>query len=83
MSCIMPKGAFYAFANVKDIFGRELRGKKINDGLDLANILLDEVQVAVVPGEAFGAPGYLRFGYALSDADITEALERIAKLLAE
>ncbi len=83
MSCIEPKGAFYAFANVKDVLGRDVRGRRVESSLDLAEVLLDEAKVATVPGEAFGAPGYLRFSYALSDADITEGLERIAKLLAE
>ena len=83
MTCLMPKGAFYAFANVKDVMGRTLRGRHIYSSLDLAELLLDEVRVATVPGEAFGAPGYLRFSYALSDDDITEGLERITKLLAE
>jgi aspartate aminotransferase len=83
LSCVMPQGAFYAFANVKDVIGREIRGRKVNSSLEFVELLLDEVKVAVVPGEAFGAPGYLRFGYALSDADITEAFERINKLLVE
>lgn len=83
LSCIEPKGAFYAFANMKDVIGREIRGRKITSSLDLVEVFLDEIKVAIVPGEAFGAPGYLRFSYALGDADITEALERITKLLAE
>jgi len=82
MSCIVPRGAFYAFANVQDVFGRTLGGRKITSSLELAEVLLDEARVATVPGEAFGAPGYLRFSYALSDDDITEGLERIAKFLA-
>jgi aspartate aminotransferase len=83
MSCIEPSGAFYAFANVKDVIGSEVAGRKIESSLDLVGVMLDEIQVAVVPGEAFGAPGYLRFSYALSDDDITEGLQRIAKLLAD
>jgi aspartate aminotransferase len=83
MSCLEPEGAFYAFANVKDVFGRTIRGREVNSTLDLADVLLDEIKVAVVPGEAFGAPGYLRFGYALGDADISEAFERITDLLKE
>jgi aspartate aminotransferase len=82
-SCIQPQGAFYAFTNVKDVIGRTVRGRTIGSSLELCELLLDEIQVAVVPGEAFGAPGYLRFGYALSDIDIVEALERITKLLSE
>jgi aspartate aminotransferase len=83
MSCLEPEGAFYAFANVKDVFGRTIRGREVNSTLDLADVLLDEIKVAVVPGEAFGAPGYLRFGYALGDADISEAFQRITDLLKE
>ena len=83
MSCIAPGGAFYAFANMADVIGREVRGREITSSLDFVELLLEEVKVAIVPGEAFGAPGYLRFSYALSDADITEGLERIAKLLSE
>jgi aspartate aminotransferase len=82
-SCIEPKGAFYAFANVKGALGREIRGKTPQSSMELAELLLDEARVAVVPGEAFGAPGYVRFSYALSDANITEGLERLAKLLSE
>jgi aspartate aminotransferase len=82
LSCIEPKGAFYAFANVQGTYGRDINGRTINSSLDFVNVLLDEAKVAVVPGEAFGAPGYVRLSYALSDADITEGLERIAKLLA-
>jgi aspartate aminotransferase len=83
MSCLEPEGAFYAFANVKDVVGRTLRGREITSSLDFVEVVLVEVKVAVVPGEAFGAPGYLRFSYALSDADITEGLERITALLKE
>jgi aspartate aminotransferase len=83
MSCLEPEGAFYAFANVKDVVGRTLRGREITSSLDFVEVLLDEVKVAVVPGEAFGAPGYLRFSYALSDADIQEGLDRITALLKE
>jgi aspartate/methionine/tyrosine aminotransferase len=83
LSCLEPQGAFYAFANVKDVYGRTLRGREITSSLDFVEALLEEVKVAVVPGEAFGAPGYVRLSYALSDADITEGLERITALLKE
>jgi aspartate aminotransferase len=82
-SCIKPEGAFYAFANVNGALGREIRGKKVTTSMELAEVLLDEVKVALVPGEAFGARGYVRFSYALGDADITEGLQRLAKLLTE
>jgi aspartate/methionine/tyrosine aminotransferase len=83
MSCLEPEGAFYAFANVKDVIGRTLRGREITSSLDFVEVLLDEIKVAVVPGEAFGSSGYLRFSYALGDADIAEGLERITALLKE
>ncbi len=82
-TCIEPKGAFYAFANVTEVVGRTLRGHQIDSSLRLSEVLLDEIKVALVPGEAFGAPGYIRLSYALSDDDITEGLERIAKLMTE
>jgi aspartate aminotransferase len=81
IECPEPTGAFYAYPSVKGVLGREINGKVANTSTDLAGIILDEVEVAVVPGEAFGAPGYLRLSYALGDADLTEGIGRIAKLL--
>lgn len=81
IECPEPTGAFYAYPSVKGVLGREINGKLANTSTDLAAIILDEVEVAVVPGEAFGAPGYLRLSYALGDADLTEGVSRIAKLL--
>jgi aspartate/methionine/tyrosine aminotransferase len=80
--CPMPEGAFYAYPSVKNVLGRTIGGKQINSSADLAALILDEVEVAVVPGEAFGTPGYLRLSYALGDADILEGVSRIQKLLA-
>lgn len=80
-TCPMPEGAFYAYPSVKDVIGKSINGKKVSSSADLATIILDEVEVAVVPGEAFGTPGYLRLSYALGDADITEGISRIQKLL--
>jgi len=80
-NCPMPEGAFYAYPSVKDVIGRTINGKQVNSSADLAAIILDEVEVAVVPGEAFGTPGYLRLSYALGDADIAEGVRRIQKLL--
>ncbi len=82
MTCLEPKGAFYAFANVKGMLGREVQGVAPQSSFELAEMLLEKVKVAIVPGEAFGAPGYLRFSYATSDEAIAEGLERIAKLYA-
>ncbi len=78
---LMPEGAFYVFPEVSGVFGREIAGKKINSSMDLTEVILDQAKVAVVPGEAFGAPGHLRLSYALSDESLVEGLERIQKLL--
>jgi aspartate/methionine/tyrosine aminotransferase len=81
--CPEPQGAFYAYPSVKALIGKTLRGHEIASSADLASIILDEAEVAVVPGEAFGTPGYLRLSYALSDEDLTEGVARIGALLAE
>ena len=83
VSCPEPEGAFYAYPAVKDLLGREIRGKVATTTTELAAIILEKVEVAVVPGEAFGTPGYLRLSYALSDDDIVEGVGRIAALLAD
>lgn len=76
-----PEGAFYVFADVRDLLGSTISGKVIGTTTDLATLLLEEANVACVPGEAFGTPGFLRFSYALSDEDLKEALRRIKALL--
>lgn len=81
VECPEPTGAFYAYPSVKGVFGKEIAGRTPNSSAELADLILDEVEVAVVPGEAFGAPGYLRLSYALGDDDLAEGLGRIAKLL--
>ena len=78
-----PKGAFYAFPWVEGVLGRELRGRRPRSAMELAELLLEEARVAIVPGEAFGAPGYARLSYALGDDDLAEGIGRIAKLLEE
>jgi len=83
VDCPLPEGAFYVYPSVKSIVGRTLRGQVIESSAHLSSVILDEVEVAVVPGEAFGTPGYLRLSYATSDADITEGVGRMATLLAE
>jgi aspartate aminotransferase len=80
--CPMPDGAFYAYPSVKGALGRELGGVVVDSSARLAEILLDQAEVAAVPGEAFGTPGYLRFSYALGDDDIVEGIGRVQKLLA-
>ena len=81
--CPTPTGAFYVYPSVKGVLGREIRGKRPQTSAELATLILDEVEVAAVPGEAFGPSGYLRFSYALSDEDIVEGIGRVAKLLGE
>ncbi|MFM1986410.1 MAG: hypothetical protein RIS18_627 [Actinomycetota bacterium] len=80
--CPEPGGAFYVYPSVKGLIGKTVNGKTINSSLDLANIALEEVDVALVPGEAFGTPGYVRMSYALSDKDLVEGVSRLQKLLA-
>ena len=81
--CPEPRGAFYAYPSVKGLLGKPLRGRISTTSAELAAVILDEAEVAVVPGEAFGTPGYLRLSYALSDADLAEGIGRIAKLVAD
>ncbi|MEV5376888.1 aspartate aminotransferase [Streptosporangium nondiastaticum] len=81
--CPEPEGAFYAYPSVKELLGKEIRGKRPATSVELAALILEEVEVAVVPGEAFGTPGYLRLSYALGDEDLVEGVSRIQKLLAE
>ncbi|GAB2552859.1 pyridoxal phosphate-dependent aminotransferase [Kribbella endophytica] len=81
VECPEPTGAFYAYPSVKGVLGKEINGRTATTSAELAAIILDEAEVAVVPGEAFGAPGYLRLSYALGDDDLTEGVSRIAKLL--
>jgi aspartate/methionine/tyrosine aminotransferase len=83
VECPMPEGAFYVYPSVKGVLGKEIRGKVSTDSAQLASLILDEAEVAVVPGEAFGTPGYLRLSYATSDANITEGVQRMGALLAE
>lgn len=82
-NCPTPSGAFYVYPSVKGVLGKNIRGKTPHTSAELATILLEEVEVAAVPGEAFGPSGYLRFSYATSDADIVEGIGRIKKLLTE
>jgi aspartate/methionine/tyrosine aminotransferase len=81
VTCGEPQGAFYAFPNMQGLLNRPLGGQTATTTMELAALLLDEVSVAIVPGEAFGAPGYARFSFALSDEDLVEGLERIAALV--
>jgi aspartate aminotransferase len=80
--CPMPKGAFYAYPSVKGLLGRTLDGVTPATSTELAELILDKAEVAAVPGEAFGSPGYLRFSYALGDDDLAEGITRLQKLFA-
>ncbi len=81
VECPEPTGAFYAYPSVKGVLGREIGGRTASTSAELAEIILEQAEVAVVPGEAFGAPGYLRLSYALGDDDLVEGVTRIQKLL--
>jgi aspartate/methionine/tyrosine aminotransferase len=81
--CPEPDGAFYAFPSVKGLLGRSLRGQRPATSAELAELCINEAKVAVVPGEAFGAPGYFRMSYALGDDDLVEGVGRLASLFAE
>ena len=81
--CPTPTGAFYVYPSVKAVLGKEIRGKRPQSSAELATLILEEAEVAAVPGEAFGPSGYLRFSYALSDEDIVEGITRVKNLLSE
>jgi aspartate/methionine/tyrosine aminotransferase len=83
VECPTPRGAFYAYADVRGLLGRELRGARPQTSVDLAAAILEHAEVAVVPGEAFGTPGYFRLSYALGDDDLRTGVSRMADLLAE
>jgi aspartate aminotransferase len=79
--CLEPQGAFYCFPSFEGVLGREVAGRTPTTTLELCELVLEEVGVAIVPGEAFGAPGYARLSFALADEDLVEGIERLAKLL--
>jgi len=83
VQCPLPEGAFYCFPSLAELLDREIRGHRSTTSADLAAFVLEQVGVAVVPGEAFGAPGCFRMSYALGDADLAEGVERLASLLGE
>ncbi|MGH9280828.1 MAG: pyridoxal phosphate-dependent aminotransferase [Acidimicrobiales bacterium] len=82
VTCAEPEGAFYAFPSFAGVLGREIGGRRPHSTLELAEVALDVAKVAIVPGEAFGAPGYVRLSYTLGDAQIEEGLTRLTQLLA-
>jgi aspartate aminotransferase len=81
--CPEPEGAFYAYPSVKELVGKEIRGRRPQSSVELAALILEEAEVALVPGEAFGTPGYFRLSYALGDDDLVEGVSRVGKLLSE
>jgi len=81
VTCMEPQGAFYCFPNFEGVLNRMIGGVAVKDTLTLCEVLLDQAKVAIVPGEAFGAPGYARLSFALGDDDLGEGVERIATLL--
>ena len=83
VTCLEPEGAFYAFPNFKSVLQRKVAGHQVSSTLELADLLLTEANVAIVPGEAFSAPGYARLSFALGDDDLGEGIQRIADLLAK
>ncbi|GAA1870975.1 pyridoxal phosphate-dependent aminotransferase [Paeniglutamicibacter psychrophenolicus] len=83
VNCPVPEGAFYAYSDVRGLLGREIRGVVPTTSAELAALILEQVEVAVVPGEAFGPSGYIRMSYALGDEDLAEGVGRLATLLGE
>ena len=83
VTCPEPQGAFYCYPSVTGMLGRPLRGRRPESSAELAEVLLDEAGVAVVPGEAFGTPGFFRLSYALGDEDLARGVARIADLFGE
>jgi aspartate aminotransferase len=81
VACPEPQGAFYVYPSVKGLLGRPIAGRTAETSVELAEIILEEAEVAVVPGEAFGTPGYVRMSYALGDDDLVEGVSRMQRLL--
>ncbi|MDR0823296.1 MAG: pyridoxal phosphate-dependent aminotransferase [Endomicrobium sp.] len=83
ITCAKPSGAFYVFPNVTSLIGKTLKGKKISSDMDLADYLLEEAKIAIVPGSAFGAQGYIRFSYATSLDNIKKGMERLKNAVSD
>jgi aspartate/methionine/tyrosine aminotransferase len=81
--CAEPEGAFYCFPSLEGLLGRPIRGRAAATTLELVGLILEEAKVAIVPGEAFGSPGYARLSYALGDDDLVEGVTRLAKLVVD
>ncbi|MGE0793798.1 MAG: pyridoxal phosphate-dependent aminotransferase [Acidimicrobiia bacterium] len=83
LTTLLPQGAFYAFPSFEGVLGRTVAGRKVSSTLELCEVILEEAKVAIVPGEAFGAPGYARLSFALGDDDLGEGIRRIDALLSK
>ena len=83
VTCPLPEGAFYCYPSVRGVLGKEIGGRRADSTAELAEILLEQADVAVVPGEAFGTPGYFRLSYALGDDDLVTGVRRLGALLSE
>jgi aspartate/methionine/tyrosine aminotransferase len=82
VSCLEPEGAFYCFPSFERLLGRDIGGQTVSSTLQLADVILGESKVALVPGEAFGSPGYMRLSFALGDEDLVDGISRLQELLA-
>ncbi len=83
VQCPTPQGAFYVYPAVRGLLGKQIRGRTMTSSLDLAAAVLELAEVAIVPGEAFGTPGFVRLSYALGDDDLREGISRMTKILGE
>jgi len=81
VSCLEPQGAFYCFPSFEALLGRDFAGRTVDTTLELAEVILNEAKVALVPGEAFGSPGYMRLSFALGDEDLIDGVSRLRVLL--
>jgi aspartate/methionine/tyrosine aminotransferase len=82
VTCLEPQGAFYCFPSFEGLLGREVAGERPESTLELADLILDKAKVALVPGEAFGSPGYMRLSFALGDEDLIVGVGRLQDLFA-
>ena len=82
VSCLEPEGAFYCFPSFERVLGRDIGGQSVSSTMELADVILSASQVALVPGEAFGSPGYMRLSFALGDEDLVDGVARLQELLA-
>ena len=83
VTCLEPEGAFYAFPSFKSVLQHKVAGREVHSTLELADLILSEAKVAIVPGEAFAAPGYARLSFALGDDDLADGIARIADFLSK